>query len=258
MVVVDHKVPVVRDGKVARTFKVGPGKMYRVTSVDANGVTVVGLGSPLTFKAEETDIIPRAEQLRVLRDAPPPPTPSPSPEPTPSVSRIPPSSAAPPAARPPVPRTEEANVFSSLLSGQLVRNEAGTLAPYEAGNLSGKKYLAVYFSASWCGPCRRFTPELVNWYHQMKRATDDFELIFVSADNDASSMQAYMTNYRMPWPAVRFDHRANSPLLKYAGRGIPCLVVLAPNGSVLSNSYENNKYLGPRKPLRDLEKLLAR
>jgi nucleoredoxin len=256
MVVVDHKLPVVKDGKTARTLKVGPGHMYRVKSVDADGVILHGLGSTLTFKADDTDLIPRAEQLKALRDAPPPPPAAPPP--ATAQNAKPSKESAPPAAAPPPPakRSAETNVFSSLLAGQLVSDANGSLVSYDAARLGSKKYVAVYFSASWCPPCRRFTPELVSWYNQMKRTTDDFELIFVSRDRDAGAMQSYMLEDRMPWPAISFNRKENNPLLKYSGRGIPNLVVLSNNGSVLSNSFENGEYLGPHKPLRDLEKLL--
>ena len=38
--------------------------------------------------------------------------------------------------------------------------------------LAGKKNVVLYFTASWCGPCRRFTPELVKFADQNLDAKD--------------------------------------------------------------------------------------
>jgi len=260
MVVVDHKLPVTENGKT-RWRKVGPGKMYTVVSINAKGVTIDGLGTPLTFQADETDLVPRAEQLKAQRDAPPPPpvpaaTPIDPPNSGPRLVAIDSAPGAPsaPASR---PSAAAGNVMARLLDGMLVRMDNGSLAPYDARNLGNKKFVAVYFSASWCGPCRKFTPAFVDWYKRAKSFSDDFEVVFVSRDRDELSMKNYMANDRMEWPAVSFARGQNNPLLKYAGNGIPCLVILDGSGSVVSHSYDGEQYLGPVKPLQDLAALLS-
>ena len=53
-------------------------------------------------------------------------------------------------------------------------------------------------------------------------------------------------------------HRAyNFTLLKYAGDGIPCLVVVDANGKVISDSYAGKTYRGPAQVLNDLDQLFA-
>ncbi|XVE92415.1 hypothetical protein REPUB_Repub01dG0095100 [Reevesia pubescens] len=57
--------------------------------------------------------------------------------------------------------------FKSILSSSdrdfLVRNNGDQV---KIESLKGKK-LGLYFSASWCGPCRRFTPKLVEVYSEL-------------------------------------------------------------------------------------------
>ena len=36
--------------------------------------------------------------------------------------------------------------------------------------LAGKKFVALYFSASWCGPCKRFTPLLAVCHEDQAKA----------------------------------------------------------------------------------------
>lgn len=63
------------------------------------------------------------------------------------------------------------------------------LAAEEA--LKGCTHLGIYFSASWCPPCRGFTPVLAQ-VHDSVRARPDgggFRVLFVSADRDPAQFQ---------------------------------------------------------------------
>jgi thiol-disulfide isomerase/thioredoxin len=97
--------------------------------------------------------------------------------------------------------------------------------------LSGK-YIGLYFSASWCPPCRTFTPKLVE-FHNANKAK--FEVLLVSADNSEKAQANYMKKYMMPWLAVKHQSIAANLLVKKMGvSGIPFLVILAPDGSVVT------------------------
>ena len=63
----------------------------------------------------------------------------------------------------------------------------------------------------------------------------------------------------MPWPAIAFRQIDRlKEVKKYAGAGIPCLVVVDRDGKVLSDSYVDGKYVGPQKVMQDLEQLIAK
>ena len=51
--------------------------------------------------------------------------------------------------------------------------------------------VGIYFSAHWCPPCRGFTPKLVESYNTMKAAGKNFEIVFVSSDNDEAGFDEY-------------------------------------------------------------------
>ena len=63
------------------------------------------------------------------------------------------------------------------------------------------KYVMIYVSASWCPPCRGFTPQLAEYYNKHK-ASKDFEVIFYSWDEEEDEFDGYFK--KMPWQAVRF------------------------------------------------------
>lgn len=99
--------------------------------------------------------------------------------------------------------------------------------------LSTKKVVGLYFSADWCGPCRAFTPRLVQFYNDRKSVhPDDFEVVFVSRDRSASSFASYYS--KMPWLAISFSDNDVAAALsdRYGVSGIPALILLNSDGVV--------------------------
>jgi nucleoredoxin len=100
--------------------------------------------------------------------------------------------------------------------------------------LAGKK-IGIYFSASWCPPCRAFTPQLVAAYNQLQAEGKPFEIVFVSHDTDEAGMKGYMKSHDMPWLAVPFGDKPIAALKKkFSVAGIPTLVVVDAAGKTLS------------------------
>ena len=148
--------------------------------------------------------------------------------------------------------------MANLLHGKLVTYADGGLQNYNDSKLAGKKYIGLYYSAHWCPPCRKFTPELVAFYNQMSAAHPEMEIVFVSSDETPADMQHYMQEVGMPWAALRFERKAQEKeLTRYCGDGIPDLVVVDGSGKVLSDSYQGKQYVGPYKVMADLGKMLA-
>ncbi|WVZ57237.1 hypothetical protein U9M48_007646 [Paspalum notatum var. saurae] len=87
--------------------------------------------------------------------------------------------------------------------------------------------VALYFSASWCPPCRRFTPKLVETYKELDSQDKSLlEVVFVSRDRDEESFNAYFA--KMPWLAVPFsDSECVKRLVsRFKIIGIPHVVIL--------------------------------
>ena len=113
------------------------------------------------------------------------------------------------------------SLFKSLRDGTLLNHKSKVTL---ADSLGGKELILLYVSASWCGPCRQFTPKLVQWYQKIA-PNHGVEVVFLSADNDARSMESYYS--KMPWLAVEFDDDSREALLGYIKvTSIPRLVVL--------------------------------
>ncbi|MEM6820805.1 MAG: thioredoxin-like domain-containing protein [Verrucomicrobiota bacterium] len=143
------------------------------------------------------------------------------------------------------------------LSKDLVKLEDGKLIKAKDLDLSSKKYVAFYYSANWCPPCKGFTPKLVEFYETMtKKYGDQFEMVFVSSDYSEEAMKEYMEWGKMSWPAVDFKDREDGFLRDHSARGIPYLVVLDQSGKEVLGKPEGEDWVYPGKLLPDFEKLL--
>jgi len=99
------------------------------------------------------------------------------------------------------------------------------------------KTIGLYFSAHWCPPCRKFTPELAATYQKMKEnGNDDFEIIFVSSDRDEEAFNEY--HAEQPWLALPYAERAlKEDLSKACGvEGVPTLTIIGPDGKVINGN----------------------
>jgi nucleoredoxin len=81
---------------------------------------------------------------------------------------------------------------------------------------------------------------LIAAYKAAKEAGLPFELVYVSSDRDEEGFDAYTE--AMPWPAIKFseeDARAHVKDEVFGIKGIPQLLVLSPQGKLLTNEGRN-------------------
>ena len=89
----------------------------------------------------------------------------------------------------------------------------------------------LYFSASWCPPCQRFTPSLVSSNSIFNNL--NCGVVLVSGDKADSAMFKYMKNKKMPWPAISYNSRSTAGIEKYGQRYIPSLTLVDSKGNIV-------------------------
>jgi nucleoredoxin len=104
----------------------------------------------------------------------------------------------------------ESSPFTALLGETLYRwkkNADNTMEVeelYTSDLLKGKNAVAIYFSASWCGPCKQFTPILAQLYKNLNKKGKKFEVVWLSRDRSSEEFLSYYQ--QMPWLAVTLQN----------------------------------------------------
>lgn len=115
-------------------------------------------------------------------------------------------------------------------------------AKISLSDYAGKgKYVLVDFWASWCGPCCREMPNVVELYNKYKK-TGKFEIVGVSLDDEADSWKKALGQYNMTWPQMS-DLKGwkceGSGL--YGVNAIPHTVLIDPDGVILERDLRSEK-----------------
>jgi len=148
---------------------------------------------------------------------------------------------------------------TSRIAAALAKGLVDSAGKPVTGEAAAKaKVYVLYFGASWCQPCRKFSPSLVKFANESAAANPFLFTALMSSDEKDPDMLEYMQEEKMPWPALPLASLQATPtLLGHAIGSIPHMVVLDRWGKVLTSSMQGGRYVGPDKALEDLKKLLA-
>lgn len=146
----------------------------------------------------------------------------------------------------PLTSAQERHPLEEILPSKL-QNAKGEKVDLDS--LKGKT-VALYFSAHWCPPCRAFTPKLVAFRDQ--HADQDFEVVFVSLDNSESERKNYIKGAKMNWLMVPGAQSPEAEALanRFQIRGIPALIVLSPEGTLVTREGRLDVMSSPETALQ--------
>ncbi len=126
-----------------------------------------------------------------------------------------------------------------------LNDPAGT--PIAISSFKGK-FLLIDFWASWCGPCRRENPNVVQLYNDFNEK--GFEIIGVSFDDNRDKWLKAIDDDKLTWPHVSDLQGWGCEAGKlYAVNSIPATVLLNREGVIIAKNLRGDAL---RKKLEEL------
>lgn len=135
------------------------------------------------------------------------------------------------------------SIKESLLNLKLKNRAIGTIIKdFELPNTNGelintsnlkKRFLLLEFWASWCGPCRKYNPDLVKIYNQYNK--EGFEIYGVSLDNVKEEWIKAIKEDNLNWVNTISEEGWNNEIIKSLEiRYLPSNYLVDKNGKILA------------------------
>jgi len=124
--------------------------------------------------------------------------------------------------------------------------------------LNKGRYVLIDFWASWCGPCRKANPRLVDLYRRysgqdFKGARKGFTILSVSLDRDKAAWVNAIAQDSLDWNHMSDLGSWNSKTAAtYGVQFVPQAFLIGPDGKVIG------MYMFAEQVEEDLKKVLAR
>ncbi len=93
------------------------------------------------------------------------------------------------------------------------------------------KYVLLDFWASWCGPCMKEMPTLLEAYQLYKGK--NFEIVGVSLDQDKDAWLNTVQKMNITWPQLSDLQGCREATRPYVVMGIPHTVLIDPQGTII-------------------------
>ena len=101
------------------------------------------------------------------------------------------------------------------------------------------KYVLVDFWASWCGPCRRENPNVVQAYNQFKNK--NFTILGVSLDKQKEAWEKAIVDDNLNWTHISdLKYWQSEVVPVYQVGSIPFNVLVDPEGKVVAENLRGN------------------
>jgi thiol-disulfide isomerase/thioredoxin len=110
--------------------------------------------------------------------------------------------------------------------------------PLSISKFKGKVVL-IDFWATWCGPCVRELPHVLNAYE--KHHANGFDIIGISLDKEEKAVAEFVKKHEMPWPQY-FDGKGwqNKLAAKYGISSIPATYLLDGEGKIIDRDLRGD------------------
>jgi len=121
--------------------------------------------------------------------------------------------------------------MDALIGDAITKKAGGTVST--AAFLGDARFVLVYCSASWCPPCRAFSPAL-SAFVSAHGARLKLAALFVSCDRDAKSFAEYNQKFSFDAAIPPENPAGQAFMAKFGIRGIPALLVFTRDGALVT------------------------
>ena len=105
---------------------------------------------------------------------------------------------------------------------------------------NGKNIVLIDFWASWCPPCRRDMPNLVDVYKQYKGK--GFEIVGISLDSKKEAWEKGIKDLKITWPQLSdLQGWKNSGAKLYGVNSIPHTVLVDKDGTIIAKGLHGKE-----------------
>jgi peroxiredoxin len=119
--------------------------------------------------------------------------------------------------------------------------------PVKLASFRGK-YLLIDFWASWCGPCRRENPVVVEAYNEFK--DKNFTIMGISLDNNQANWEKAIEADKLEWTQLSdLKGWQNEVAALYGVQSIPQNFLLDPDGKIIAKNLRGNELKAKLKEL---------
>lgn len=122
--------------------------------------------------------------------------------------------------------------------------------PHSSDEWIGKKPVVVNFWGSWCGHCRRETPDLVKLYDEYKEK--GVEILGLAINDTPQKARAFADQYGMDWVLLMTDM---SVAMDFGVRGAPTTFFFDARGNLVQVEDYNGNMVDRFVGARDYETL---